>query len=85
MRQVSSRPLFVLFVLCVFADVQPAVGQTLTGYSTASSAQQRTAEYAQARAAYGEEIGMVAVWAERVAETFGIAMAAPNPLLGQAS
>ena len=49
------------------------------------SAQQRAVEYAQARAAYGEEIGMVTVWAERVAETFGIAMAAPNPLLGQAA
>ncbi len=51
----------------------------------AFTAQQRTTEYAQARAAYGDEIGMVAVWAERVAETFGIAMAAPNPLLGQAA
>ncbi len=51
----------------------------------AFTAQQRTAEYAQARAAYGEEIGMVTVWAERVAETFGIALAAPNALLGQAS
>ena len=51
----------------------------------AFTAEQRTTEYAQARAAYGEEIGMVTVWAERVAETFGIAMAAPNALLNQAS
>ena len=50
----------------------------------AFTAQQRKAEYAQARTAYGEEIDMVVVWAERVAETFGIAMTAPSALLGQA-
>ena len=49
----------------------------------AFTAQQRATEYAQARAAYGEEIDMVVVWAERVAATFGFAMAAPNALLGQ--
>ena len=51
----------------------------------AYTAQQRATEYAQARAAYGEEIDMVVVWAERVAETFGIALTAPNALLGQTS
>ena len=51
----------------------------------AFTAQQRSAEYAQARAAYGAEIDMVLAWAERVAETFGIAMTAPHALLGQAS
>ena len=67
---------------------QIVAGPAFTKHSksgAAFTAQQRTAEYAQARAAYGEEIDMVTVWAERVAETFGIAMAAPNALLGQAS
>jgi len=43
----------------------------------------RSSEYAKARAAHGEEIGMVLEWASRVAETAGVAMAAPNPLLGR--
>lgn len=46
------------------------------------TAAQRTDEYRRARAAYGEEIDMVLVWAERVAETFGIDMTAPNALQG---
>jgi hypothetical protein len=47
----------------------------------AFSAEQRSAEYASARAAYGDEIGMVLVWAEKVAETAGFTLEAPNALL----
>ena len=45
---------------------------------------QRTAEYAAAHAAYGGEIDMVVTWAQRVAETFGVAMEPPAALLAQA-
>ena len=48
------------------------------------TAAQRTAEYAAARSAYGAEIDMVVAWAERVAETFGVAIEAPAALLAQA-
>jgi hypothetical protein len=41
----------------------------------------REAEYAEARAAHGEEIGMVMTWAEKVAEGAGVAMEFPGGLL----
>ena len=60
-------------------------GPTFSRHSKSGAvftAQQRTAEYAQARAAYGEELDMVVFWAGKVAETFGIPLEAPNALLG---
>lgn len=48
----------------------------------AFTADDRSAEYAKARAAHDEEIGMVLEWARRVAEGAGVAMDAPYPLLG---
>lgn len=47
----------------------------------AYSPEARAADYAQARKAYGDEIDLVLEWASRVAETAGIALSAPNPLL----
>lgn len=47
----------------------------------AFDAGQRSREYAAARSAHGEEIGMVLAWAEKVAEVTGVSMTAPNPLL----
>lgn len=43
--------------------------------------QQRRTEYAAARGAHAEEIGIVCDWAAKVAAQAGIAMDAPNPLL----
>ena len=48
----------------------------------AFDAARRSADYAQARAAHGDEIDKVVVWAEAVAKANGIAMNAPLPLLG---
>jgi hypothetical protein len=45
------------------------------------NAAQRASEYAAARAAYGDEIDMVLVWAEKVAEAAGIPLELPNALL----
>lgn len=42
------------------------------------SAADRGADYAAARSAYGEEIAMVLVWAEKVAEAVGVALT-PSP------
>lgn len=50
----------------------------------AYSPQDRSADYAAARAAYGEEIAMVMTWAEAVAANVGLGLTGPNPLLGQA-
>ena len=47
----------------------------------AFTAEQRQAEYAAARSAYGEEIGMVLVWAAQVAESAGISLEPPGALL----
>jgi hypothetical protein len=47
----------------------------------AFTAEQRAREYAQTRAAYGDEIDMVLVWAAKVAEAAGFGLEAPNPLL----
>lgn len=45
------------------------------------SAQAREADYAAARAAYGDEIDKVLVWAEAVAAAAGVPLAGPAPLL----
>ena len=45
------------------------------------SPEARREDYAAARAAYGEEVGQVMVWAEKVAEVAGVALAAPHPLI----
>ena len=61
-----------------------ATGPAFTRHSNsgaAYSAQARSDDYAAARAAYGEEIGKVVVWAEAVAANAGIALIAPNALL----
>jgi hypothetical protein len=47
----------------------------------AFTAETRTAEYATARQAHGEEINMVLAWAKAVADAAGVKMEAPNPLL----
>jgi len=52
-------------------------GPAFARHSKSGSAftpQTRDAEYAAARAAHGEEIGMVIVWAEKVAETAGVSI-----------
>lgn len=59
----------------------PAFGQHSKS-GAAFTAADRSAEYAAARAAHGEEIDMVLEWARQVSETAGIAMATPNPLMG---
>jgi hypothetical protein len=41
----------------------------------------RSSEYAKARAAHDEEIGLVLEWARRVADNAGVAMEPPEPLL----
>lgn len=45
---------------------------------------ERSADYAAARQAYGEEIAMVMTWAKAVAANLGLSLAGPNPLLPQA-
>lgn len=59
----------------------PAFGQHSKS-GAAFTAADRNAEYAAARAAHGEEIDMVLEWARRVADTAGVALSPPNPLLG---
>jgi len=59
-------------------------GPSFTRHSksgTAFTPEQRRAEYAAARGAHDEEIGMVIAWAAQVAGQAGIVMDAPNPLL----
>ena len=61
-----------------------AAGPAFTRHSKsgiAYSAAARSEDYAAARAAYGEELDMVGVWAKAVAANAGIALAGPNPLL----
>ena len=48
------------------------------------SPEARAADYAKVRDAHGEEIGMVMVWAEAVANGAGVRLDAPNPLIPQA-
>lgn len=50
----------------------------------AYSPEARSVDYADARKAYGEEIGMVVTWIEAVAANAGVPLAGPNPLLDQA-
>lgn len=60
-------------------------GPTFTRHSksgTAYSVDARTADYAAARAAHSDEIGMVAVWTEAVAANAGLTLRGPSPLLG---
>lgn len=49
---------------------------------TAFTVQDRSAEYAAARAAHGDEIDMVLEWARRVADAAGVRLDPPAPLLG---
>lgn len=58
----------------------PAFG-TQVKSGQAYSAAERDADYAAVRAAHGDEIAMVGVWARAVADTAGIPFAAPYPLL----
>ncbi|MFM5954898.1 MAG: hypothetical protein ACKOPE_11455 [Novosphingobium sp.] len=63
-----------------------AAGPVFTRHSKSGAAftpEQRSAEYAAARAAYGDEIDMVLRWAGEVAKGAGIAMEARHPLLAQ--
>lgn len=46
----------------------------------AYSPEARSADYQAARAAHGEEIGMVVTWAGAVAANAGLSLAGPNPL-----
>lgn len=70
---------------CSAADIAEIVaGPAFSQHSKsgqAFTADDRSTEYAQARAAHGEEIGMVLEWARRVAENAGVALEAPLPLL----
>ena len=50
----------------------------------AYSSEQRTADYARTREAYGDEISMVLTWTAEVARAAGIALDQPNPLTLQA-
>lgn len=61
-----------------------AQGPAFTRHSKSGAAftpDQRRAEYASARGAHAEEIGLVCAWAETVAAQAGIALDAPNPLI----
>lgn len=61
-----------------------AAGPAFTRHSKSGETygtQARRADYTAARAAYGEEIAKVMVWAELVADGMGIALEAPNALL----
>ncbi len=50
----------------------------------AYSSAKREADYAAVRAAHGDEISTVVAWAAKLAESAGVAMTAPNPLLQSA-
>lgn len=66
------------------AVTELAAGPAFTRHSKsgkAYSAAARNEDYAAARAAYGEELDMVGVWAKAVAANAGISLAGPNPLL----
>ena len=66
------------------AVAQIAAGPAFSRHSNSGarySGDARREDYATARAAYGEEIGMVMVWAEAVATAAGITLNAPFPLL----
>ncbi|MEQ1496499.1 MAG: hypothetical protein ABL912_12165 [Novosphingobium sp.] len=66
------------------AIAEMASGPAFTRHSKSGAAftpADRKAEYAQARAAYGDEIDLVLEWARRVAGTVGVALDVPFPLL----
>ncbi|MBS3929569.1 MAG: hypothetical protein KGZ65_15855 [Sphingomonadales bacterium] len=66
------------------AIAEIVAGPTFGQHSKSGAAftsEDRSAEYAAARAAHGEEIDMVLEWARRVADTAGVALSPPNPLL----
>ena len=66
------------------AVAEIAGGPAFTRHSKSGAAftpEDRRAEYAAARAAYGDEIDKVLAWAEVVASGAGIAMEGPYPLL----
>jgi hypothetical protein len=70
--------------LDALAVAEIAGGPAFTRHSKSGadySAEARTADYAVARAAYGEEISMVMAWAEAVAENAGISLVPPHPLV----
>ncbi len=59
-------------------------GPAFTRHSKSGAAftpEDRSREYAAARAAYGEEIDIVLAWSEKLADAAGITLAAPAPLL----
>ena len=66
------------------AVAEIASGPAFTRHSKSGAAftpEDRRAEYAQARAAYGDEIDKVLEWAKAVADSAGAAMEGPFPLL----
>ena len=66
------------------AAARIAAGPAFTHHSKSGAEftpEQRAREYAAAKGAHAEEIGMVTAWAGQVAQQAGIAMDAPNPLL----
>lgn len=66
------------------AIAEIVAGPTFGQHSKSGAAftsEDRSAEYTAARAAHGEEIDMVLEWARRVADTAGVALNPPNPLL----
>ncbi len=66
------------------AVAQIVAGPSFSKHSksgAAYTAEVRQSEYAAARAAYGEEIDMVLVWALKVAEVAGISLEPPGALL----
>ena len=61
-----------------------AAGPAFTRHSKSGAdygSEARRADYADAREAYGDEIAKVMVWANAVADSAGMALEAPNPLL----
>ncbi len=68
--------------------VAVAAGTAFSRHSKSGSqygSEARRADYTAAREAYGDEIAKVMVWANAVADSAGIALEAPNPLLQASS
>ncbi len=66
------------------AIAEMAAGPSFSRHSKSGAAftpADRKIEYAQARAAHGDEIDLVLEWARRVADTAGVSMEVPFPLL----
>lgn len=65
-------------------DAEEAATSSFARHSKSGEAyspEARAADYAASRTAYGDEVSMVAAWAEKVAEVAGIALDPPSPLL----